>query len=312
MTTSDVSVKINSFAEHMAQAHSFNRQEIHDFLISTEPVTDIFKFFTRRPKKNFTPEELEELKTLAQLRIQHGVEFWNKNEDALTRAEKTYGVPAEIIVGLIGIETSYGSYLGKYKEHQVLVTLAFYGNHRQDYFRTQLEDFLVLAREYAWDRTKIPSSYAGAVGIPQFMPDNMKPYAVDFNGDGRIDLMDSDDAIGSVANFLAQHGWVKGEAMATRTNARVSGKTFVLRTLPGPAPTIWTKQQNFHVIREYNPLDSYAMSIFILANKVKDVKAHQIEQINIDPIQIEVPPVEAELPDPSQFTLPPSDDTIPK
>src|SRR5271167_2062033 len=249
MTTGDVSSKINYFSEHMAQAHNFDRQEIHDLLISTEPVKDIFKFFSRKPKKNYTPEELEELKLLAQLRIQHGVEFWNKNEAALTKAEKTYGVPAEIIVGLIGIETSYGSYLGKYKAHQVLITLAFYGNHRQDYFRTQLEDFLVLAREFGWDRTKIPSSYAGAVGIPQFMPDNMKPYAVDFNDDGQIDLMEPADAIGSVANFLSQHGWVKGAPMATRTKGRIPGRTFVLRTLPGPAPTIWTKQQNFHVIR---------------------------------------------------------------
>ena len=280
----------------MAAQHQFDRQEIHDFLTRTEPNMDVFKFFNRKAKKNFTPEELEELKLLAQLRIQHGVEFWNKNQKALDKAQLVYGVPAEVIVGLIGIETSYGSYLGKFKEHQVLVTLAFYGDHRSSYFQTELESFLVLSREFGWDRENIPCSYAGAVGIPQFMPDNMKPYAVDFDDDGRVDLMDPADAIGSVASFLSQHGWVKGEAIATRTGARIARKTFVLRTLPGPAPTIWKKQENFTVIRRYNPLDSYAMAIFILANKVKDVKDHQLEPIEIDSVQIEAPPESDEEP----------------
>jgi len=290
MVSADVSSKIDRFATRMAVEYQFNKQEVHDFLVRTEPNMEVFKFFNRRAKKNFTPEELEELKLLAALRIQHGVEFWSANQKALEKAERTYGVPAEIIVGLIGIETSYGSYLGKFKEHQVLVTLAFYGNHRSSYFQNELENFLVLSREFGWDKTNIPCSYAGAVGIPQFMPDNMKPYAVDFDGDGQIDLMNPADAIGSVASFLSQHGWVKGQPIATRANSRIKGRTFVLRTLPGPAPTIWTKQKNFSVIRAYNPLDSYAMAIFILATKVKDVKDHQLEPINIDPVQILDPP----------------------
>src|SRR5271167_4224957 len=288
--------KIDRFADRMSKVYNFDRQEIYEFLTNTQPVTDIFKYFGKRPQKKYTPAEMEELKRLAQVRIENGVKFWNAHEDALARAEKEYGVPAEVIVGLIGIETSYGSYLGHFKEHQVLVTLAFYGSHRQDYFRTQLEDFLVLSREYSWDRTNIPCSYAGAVGIPQFMPDNMKPYAVDWNHDGQIDLMDPDDAIGSVASFLNQHGWVRNEPIATPTKNKVYHKTFVLRTLPGPSPTVWTKRQNFEVIRRYNPLDSYAMSIFILASKVKDIKQNQIEPINIDKVQILVPEEQTEAP----------------
>ena len=291
--------KIDRFADRMSKVYNFDRQEIYEFLTNTQPVTDIFKYFGKRPQKKYTPAEMEELKRLAQVRIENGVKFWNAHEDALARAEKEYGVPAEVIVGLIGIETSYGSYLGHFKEHQVLVTLAFYGSHRQDYFRTQLEDFLVLSREYSWDRTNIPCSYAGAVGIPQFMPDNMKPYAVDWNHDGQIDLMDPDDAIGSVASFLNQHGWVRGEPIATPTKNKVYHKTFVLRTLPGPSPTVWTKRQNFEVIRRYNPLDSYAMSIFILASKVKDIKQNQIEPINIDKVQILVPEEQTEAPAPT-------------
>jgi membrane-bound lytic murein transglycosylase B len=116
--------------------------------------------------------------------------------------------------------------------------------------------------------------------------------------------MDPEDAVGSVSNFLAQHGWVAGRPIATRATKRVRHKTFVLRTLPGPTPTVWAKTQNFHVIREYNPLDSYAMAIFILATKVKEVVDHQVDVPALDELQIEVPPP-SDTDEPDQPSSPP-------
>lgn len=289
MTTRSIEVQMKRFAKTMASKHNFDEQETYAFLVSVQPNRDVFRFFTKHASKRFTPEELDHLREMAKLRVDHGVEFWNANRQALSRAEKQYGVPAEIIVGLIGIETNYGNYLGKFKEHEVLVTLSFYGNYRRAYFQTQLEHFLLLSKQYNWDKTNIPCSYAGAIGIPQFMPDNMKPYAVDWNNDGQIDLMDPSDAIGSVANFLSQHGWVSGEPIATKTNKRIRGKTFVLRTLPGPEPSTWKREKNFNVIRQYNPLNSYVMSIFILSTKVKDEMKHQPDVDTLDYVQIVVP-----------------------
>jgi len=292
------STQIESFVDRMVVQHAFDRQDLHDFLMQVQPDKDIFTFFRPKPKTRFTPDELEELRMAAALRVQHAVDFYNAHKSALLRAEKQFGVPADVVVALIGIETNFGSYLGKFKEHEVLTTLAFYGTHRASYFKQQLENFLLLAREFSWDRSNIPCSYAGAIGIPQFMPDNLKPYAVDWNNDGRVDLMDPEDAVGSVSNFLAQHGWVARQPIATRTTKRVRHKTFVLRTLPGPAPTVWAKTQNFHVIRQYNPLDSYVMAIFILATKVKEVVDHQVNVPALDELQIEVPPNDTDEPAP--------------
>jgi membrane-bound lytic murein transglycosylase B len=296
VSAASASAQIDSFVARMVTEHSFERQDLYDFLTQVQPDKSVFTYFHPRPKTRYTPDELEELRKAAELRVRHAIDFYNAHKSALLRAEKQYGVPAVVIVGLIGIETNFGTYLGKFKEHEVLTTLAFFGTHRPSYFKMQLENFLLLARELSWDRANVPCSYAGAIGIPQFMPDNLKPYAVDWNNDGRIDLMDPEDAIGSVGNFLAQHGWDAGQPIATRAAKRVRHKTFVLRTLPGPAPTIWVKTKNFHVIREYNPLDSYVMAIFILATKVKDVVNHQVDVPALDELQIEVPPTDSDEP----------------
>lgn len=294
MKTPTVETRIKQFSEYMETAHGFDKQETYDFLISIKPDKDIAKFFKKQPTKSYTPQELDHFRELAKTRVTDGVTFWKDNAGALARAEKEYGIPAEIIVGLIGIETNFGKYLGKFKEHQVLTTLAFYNGYRTAYFKTQLEHFLVLSKEYNWDKTNIPCSYAGAIGIPQFMPDNLKPFAVDWDNDQQIDLMDSGDAIGSVGNFLSKHGWTPNEPVATKTTKNVKNKTFILRTLPGPGPSYWTKESNFFTIRRYNPLNSYVMSIFILATKVKDLKSQQVD--DLDYIQIVVPeePVEDE------------------
>lgn len=141
-------------------------------------------------------------------RTRNGVRFWQENAAELTRAEAIYGVPQEIVVAIIGVETEYGGNMGKFGVLEALATLAFDYPPRADFFRGELEQLLLLARENGTSPLTIKGSYAGAIGIPQFMPSSQRRYAVDFDGDDRIDLRaSSTDAIGSVARFLHLHGW---------------------------------------------------------------------------------------------------------
>lgn len=154
------------------------------------------------------------------VRIQAGTRFWRRNRDALARAQAAYGVPPEIIVGIIGVETIYGQNTGNFRVIDALATLSFdfpaahpRASERQAYFEGELEQFLTLAHSTGLDPLQALGSYAGAMGLPQFMPSSWRRYAVDFDGDGRIDLWDSEaDAIGSVASYFQGHGWQPGMA----------------------------------------------------------------------------------------------------
>lgn len=151
-------------------------------------------------------------------RIQAGVAFWQANRELLERASSTYGVPAEIIMGIIGVETYYGRHIGRYRVIDALATLAldFPDEHpraaqRAAFFRSELGEFLKLRQQAGADPFKARGSYAGAMGIPQFMPSSWARHAVDFDGDGRVDLVDSTaDAIGSVASYFKAHNWRPG------------------------------------------------------------------------------------------------------
>ena len=150
-------------------------------------------------------------------RIKEGVDFWAKHGPVLARTEAKYGVPASIIVSIIGVETFYGRVTGNFRVLDALSTLAFdyppqAPNDRSAFFREQLAQFLVLCKESGLDPLSVQGSYAGAIGLPQFMPGSQRRYAVDGDGDGRINLLTSpDDAIASVANFLIEHGWKPGQ-----------------------------------------------------------------------------------------------------
>jgi membrane-bound lytic murein transglycosylase B len=150
-------------------------------------------------------------------RIKEGVEFWQAHRDMLTRTEARYGVPASIIVSIIGVETFYGRVTGNFRVLDALSTLAFdyppqAKSDRSAFFREQLAQFLVLCKETGMDPLKVQGSYAGAIGLPQFMPGSQRRFAVDGDGDGKINLLTSvDDAIASVANFLIEHGWKPGQ-----------------------------------------------------------------------------------------------------
>lgn len=157
---------------------------------------------------------------LDERRLREGVAFWNRYRAALERARNDYGVPPQIIVAILGVETFYGRLTGRFRTLDVLLTLTFDYLRRADYYRAELAQFLLLMRERGADPLAVQGSFAGAIGMPQFMPSSIRRWAVDFDGDGRVDLERSAaDSIGSIANFLAQHGWQRDEPILLAAQA---------------------------------------------------------------------------------------------
>lgn len=288
--------KVKLFIQHMVSEHQFKEAE----LIS------IFKSVKIRPKiihhvkfpTELNPWYNYRTMYLTKDRIDQGVKFWNKYQDALKRAEDTFGVPASIIVATIGIESEYGKNTGKYPVVDALVNLAFGSTSRTAYFRQELEEFFILTREQHQNPLKVMGSYAGAIGQPQFMPSSYRYYAVNFSGNGSIDLShDEVDVIGSVANFYKEHGWEAKQPVAVPENShegffdRLFGKKQAsitysdlqragmvgnqqsIRNLPWARLELkgknenenWMTFHNFYVIERYNPSDVYAMAVYQLS-----------------------------------------------
>ena len=286
------------FIDEMVAKHQFKREELQLAFRHAEYRPDVIDSITKpailKPWVEYRPYFINPQ------RIDGGVQFWKKYSAALKRAEKQYGVPQEIIVGILGVETLYGRNAGRYLALDALTTLAFDYPRRADFFRDELAQYLLLAREQGFDLLAIQSSYAGALGIPQFMPSSYRRYAVDYNGNGKIDLMNEpEDAIGSVANYLKQYGWRKrrtggaaeqgGGREATGTVGEVrpyiawrdAGVT-PLKKPEGDMPPAWLLDftvetgkeywlvfSNFNVIMRYNNSNYYAMSVFQLADAIR-------------------------------------------
>ncbi|MGQ9658880.1 MAG: lytic murein transglycosylase B [Thermochromatium sp.] len=241
-------------------------------------------------------------KFLSEDSITNGVAFWRRNETALARAAAHYGVPPEYIVAIIGVETRYGSFTGKTRIIDALATLAFAYPRRAEYFTDELEYFLIMAREENLDPFALRGSFAGAMGLGQFMPSSFRRYAVDFDGDGHRDLWNPTDAIGSVANYFRQHGWEPGEPVAVRAQVRSLAAARALESgfntryglnalaergiTPmrplGRAATVslleldaqggyeyWLGLKNFYVITRYNSSTYYAMAVHQLAQALR-------------------------------------------
>lgn len=238
--------------------------------------------------------------------IQNGLKFWRKHKSWFDLAEQTYGVPAEIILGIIGVETRYGTVMGNFSIFESLASLAFYSPRRAEFFKKELEEFILLCQENNLDLLSQKGSYAGAIGIGQFMPSSIHKYAVDFDKDGKIDLINSQaDAIGSVASFLNKHGWQNGQPVAFPINLNghlpqswldygVEPKINVndlkqlgMQTLApddsvvalvdlvdfdskgNSADEYWVGLRNFYTITRYNRSYFYAMSVFQLGESIK-------------------------------------------
>ncbi|MDD2885755.1 MAG: lytic murein transglycosylase B [Dechloromonas sp.] len=296
------STDAQTFAVDMEKRHGFSRTELLERFAQISPDPRVLRLIAPPSKPGQRSWARYQPRFLNEQRIAQGVEFWQNHAAHLARARALYGVPEEIIVAIIGVETVYGRNTGGFRVLDALATLAFSYPPRAEFFRTELEQFFLLARENGLDPAEIRGSYAGAIGIPQFMPGSQRRYAIDFDGDQRIDLSNSDDdAIGSVAHFLLQHGWQSGQPIAVP--ARLAGPpanewleagiqprllagdllaagvladtpptarvTLVDLITPGQATEYWLGFDNFYVITRYNRSSFYAMSVFQLAEAIR-------------------------------------------
>ncbi|MFL6672326.1 MAG: lytic murein transglycosylase B [Massilia sp.] len=304
---------VRDFVDEMAAKHGFARAELDALVRQVRFVDSAVQLVKPAPPGKPKNWHAYSERFIEPIRINAGVRFWNDNADTLARAEQAYGVPAEIIVGIIGVETLYGRDTGRFRVLDTLTTLAFAYPEapnraaRMAFFRSELENTLLFARQGGVDPLSLQGSFAGAVGMPQFMPGNILKFGVDFDGDGRVDLRNSAaDAIGSVANFLVNHGWsreVQGppvysadvapsrawEPMLTRglaasykpdelaaagviTRAGLpAGRLYGLVDLQnGADPTeYWVANDNFFAITNYNRSYFYAMSVVELGRAVR-------------------------------------------
>lgn len=240
-------------------------------------------------------------------RLNSGLTFWRNNQQVLQRVAKEYGVPPEMIVAILGVETLYGKRQGDYRVLDALTTLAFYYPARAPYFKKELREFLLLCREHHVSPTVYKGSYAGAMGKPQFMPSSYRSYAVDYHGRGRPDLMRKDqDVIISVANYFKQHGWQPQQKMVVekvrvpqqRLSSLVMNSKSPNYTVPqlrkvGVRPPLqhaagmhpqeagllelmtdqgaeyWMAYPNFYVITRYNTSPQYALVVYLLAQSLR-------------------------------------------
>lgn len=302
--------ELRSFIDEMVKQHAFDRAELTRLFTQTEVKPAIIEAISSPAEKKSWRDYRPIFVNPA--RILGGVEFWNTHAQVLARAESVYGVAPEIIVAIIGVETRYGKNTGSYRVLDALTTLAFDYPERSTFFRSELEHYLLLAREEHLDPTVPKGSYAGAMGVPQFISSSYRRYAVDFDNDGRRDLWgDIDDVIGSVANYLSVFGWQPGAPVAGR--ARVSGEKFNLlideglkpelsldqlqhfgvsldETEPLPASRAggargalialegddgteyWVGMQNFYAITRYNHSALYAMAVYQLSQEIRAQK----------------------------------------
>lgn len=294
---------VAAFARDLEQRHGFDAAQLLEQFSHARPNAKVLQLI----KPPVTPQqrswERYRPRFLNDRRIDGGVRFWQENAAQLAKARALYGVPEEVIVAIIGVETEYGRNMGGFKVLEALATLAFNYPPRADFFRTELEQFLLLTRENSLDPLAVKGSYAGAIGIPQFMPGSQRRYAVDFDGDQRVDLANSvDDAIGSVGRFLEQHGWQAGQPVAVpallaaepapswlEAGLRPSLKAATLASMgvrsdaapqatvalidlvsPGYETEYWLGYDNFYVITRYNRSSFYAMSVFQLAEAIRN------------------------------------------
>ena len=299
-------VAVDGFIAEMSNAHGYDRKQLRALFARTERSERILDLMSRPAEKVKPWFEYRSI-FISQRRIREGVAFWRRNEIALGKAFQNYGVPPEVIVAILGVETSYGRITGGHRVIDALATLAFHypGSRpkRSAFFRAQLEHFLLFTREDQLDPLALKGSYAGAMGIPQFMPENYRKLAVDFDGDGARDIWSNpEDAIGSVGNYLNHHGWkstgpitaraiveqgdpapfVRDEIKPSHNLADLiaagikparafnDGEPVALFELRGSRQNeYWMGFTNFYVISRYNPRVKYAMAVAHLSEAIR-------------------------------------------
>lgn len=290
-----------AFEQRMVQEHGFKPAELRRLFEQAERQDAILEAIARPAEKRLSWGEYRKLFITA-ARVDGGVAFWRANSAELARAAERFGVAPEIVVAIIGVETRYGGNMGSWRVLDALSTLAFDYPPRSQFFGSELEQYLVMTREQGFDPLVLKGSYAGAMGMGQFIPSSFRAYAVDFDGDSRADIWNSrSDAIGSVANYFSRHGWTQGERVVDR--ASPIGPVAVERMNPGLDPNTrveelqalgirpqaalppgelvlplmleteagmeyWLGRHNFHVITRYNRSPLYAMAVHQLSQEI--------------------------------------------
>jgi len=300
--------EVQQFIVTMVDQHGFDAEVLNQLFAQARPCLSAARTMTDQVVQPL-PWPRYRSHFLNSWNIRHGVRFWRQHAAALTRARHVYGVPEEVIVAIIGVETRYGKTRPRFPEFDTLTTLAFDYPRRAEFFRGELEQYLLLMREEHRDPLSAKGSFAGAMGIPQFMPSSYRSYAVDFNRDGQRDLWGSAaDAIGSVANYLRAYGWEAGQPVVVRARVQNEAEqdlsTYVSTSLKPewnveelqslglvPAdrlsPTAqaallavegeggreyWLGFDNFYAITRYNRSLHYALAVYQLSREIRSAR----------------------------------------
>ena len=301
-TALDPAAEIEPFVARMAESHGVPAHETRALLADARVLATVLEA-VQRPAERKPWHEYRKI-FITEKRIARGAEFWREHAASLTRARERFGVLPEIIVAIIGVESFYGVHRGRIRVLDALATLGFRYPKRSAFFLSELEAFVLLANEERLGARHIKGSYAGAMGIAQFISSSYRNYAIDFDGDGSRDLMQSpEDAIGSIANYLSMHGWLPGAAIAVR--AEVEGDAFRTVVEQGIKPhaslasirakgvsfatyaaeeeqgallefetkiehEYWVGLTNFYVITRYNHSRLYALAVLQLAQRIRE------------------------------------------
>jgi len=301
---------VQEFIQQMHNEHGFDKASLMQLMKGVKQQTTALEAIARPAEGVLTWKDYRKI-FLTEKRIEKGVKFWKDNVELLSRAEKEFGVPSEYLVAIIGVETYYGKRAGNYLVLDALTTLGFdypienttqkRRDKREKFFRKELKEFLLMTRDEKLDPRTLKGSYAGAMGMPQFIPSSFRAYAVDFDGNGVRDFWSSSaDPIGSVANYFKRHGWKKDQPVVSpaivRSEAKKLGgkkvkplksvaeykkagvqpkdkfsgnaKAALLKFDGKEGEEYWLGLQNFYVITRYNHSPLYAMAVYQLSQTV--------------------------------------------
>ncbi|MEN9595622.1 MAG: hypothetical protein RL236_56 [Pseudomonadota bacterium] len=278
---------VTAFVQHMVHDYGFSEDYLNNLFSQANKLDSVLRlevdpFVPPKPKYTGPVSPLPVLppkpkatlgwssyrkQFLDDTHINNGVDFWRANAEALQRASATYHVDPEYIVGIIGVETYFGRNVGKTNTFDALSTLSFFSLRRAEYFTKELENFLLMAKEENYEPRKVIGSWAGALGLGQFMPKSFRKLAVDFNGDGKRDLWNPVDAIGSVAHYFSNSGWKFNQPVATPINGDIDDEYIILAADNGSQ--FWAVGTNFTTIKKYNSSNKYAMAVHQLGQSIK-------------------------------------------
>jgi membrane-bound lytic murein transglycosylase B len=298
---------VKHFIDEMVNEHGFDRSYLENQFAGAKRLDNVLESIAKPAEKRLSWKQYRPIFVTSK-RADKGKTFMQEHRETLNRAEKEFGVPVEIIAAIIGVETYYGRLTGKYTVFDSLTTLGFDYPPRSAFFKSELKQFLLLSKEEDISVDEMTGSYAGAMGMPQFISSSYRRYAVDFDGDGKRDLWNSvPDVIGSVANYFSEHGWQKGESVThtvrvndtsivnkknalkpyatvkqlkeqgVTLNSKVWAKNLednqlvtLLKFKGKNGDEYWLGLKNFYVITRYNHSELYAMAVFQLSEKLKN------------------------------------------